>query len=110
MTDVRSAPLSKPRNFFCCISARSNQRAESSARTGDPFDKAQTLEQAVRGLGIAHATSGAADVVTVSLGVAVANPANGEGEARLIACADGQLYRAKQSGRGTMRGCQLPAE
>jgi diguanylate cyclase (GGDEF)-like protein len=69
--------------------------------------KAQTLEQAVRGLGIAHAASAVADVVTVSLGVAVANPAHGEDVARLIACADGQLYQAKQSGRGTVRGCEL---
>ncbi|MES2128746.1 MAG: diguanylate cyclase [Pseudomonadota bacterium] len=58
------------------------------------------LEQAVRDLAIAHGNSSVGAVVTVSLGVAGAQPASGGDAAALIAAADAQLYRAKRDGRG----------
>lgn len=69
--------------------------------------KANELEKAVRDLGIAHETSAVADVVTISLGVAVAKPVKGKDAADLVAAADAQLYLAKQAGRG--RAMSLPA-
>lgn len=65
--------------------------------------KAKELEKAVRSLGIAHEKSDAFGVVTISLGVAVANPAKGKNPADLVAGADAQLYLAKRSGRGQVK-------
>ncbi len=70
--------------------------------------KAIELESAVRALGIAHEKSAVAQVVTISLGVAVANPVKGEDCADLVAAADAQLYRAKQAGRGRALSRQTP--
>lgn len=69
--------------------------------------KANELENAVRTLGMVHEKSDVFGVVTISLGVAVANPAKGENPADLVACADGQLYIAKQSGRGQVKSLQI---
>lgn len=64
------------------------------------FEVAERAERAVRSLGIAHAGSSVATVVTVSIGVAALWPWP-EGDARaLVAAADAQLYRAKSEGRG----------
>lgn len=69
--------------------------------------KAHELEHAVRDLGIAHEKSDVCGVVTISLGVAVAHPAKGENPANLVACADEQMYRAKESGRGQVKSLQI---
>jgi diguanylate cyclase (GGDEF)-like protein len=69
--------------------------------------KARQLEQVVRDLKLPHEKSTSASVVTISLGVAVTVPVKGQGYASLIAQADGQLYVAKQSGRGKMRSIQV---
>jgi len=65
--------------------------------------KARELEKAVRALGIPHEKSDVSGVVTISLGVAVANPLIGEDSAELVASADAQLYSAKRSGRGQVK-------
>lgn len=65
---------------------------------------ARVLEEAVRALANPHVTSDVAQIVTVSLGVAVAFPARGDRMDALIASADRQLYRAKRSGRGQVCG------
>ena len=70
-------------------------------------EKARQLEKAIRELGIRHDRSDVAGVVTISLGVAVANPAKGNEPDGLVACAERQLYLAKQSGRGRMRSMQM---
>ena len=62
--------------------------------------KARQLEKAVRDLALPHEKSKAADVVTISLGVAVTVPFKGEDFSSIIAHADSLLYRAKQAGRG----------
>ncbi|MGQ5521717.1 diguanylate cyclase domain-containing protein [Chitinimonas sp. PSY-7] len=61
---------------------------------------AHEMELAVRQLGIAHARSDIADVVTISLGVASAPNPRDEGPEKLISTADNLLYAAKQAGRG----------
>lgn len=70
--------------------------------------QANELEKAVRALGIEHETSDVCGVVTISLGVAVANPGKGDSSADLVACADAQLYLAKRSGRGQVKALKLP--
>lgn len=71
---------------------------------------AAKLEERVRALAIAHQASCAADVVTVSLGVA-SKPAQfqhrGMDQSHLLALADTQLYAAKQAGRGRACGANL---
>jgi len=62
------------------------------------------LEQRVRALGLPHPDSEAAPVVTVSIGVAAGRPNQGGSAAALLASADTQLYRAKQSGRARVCG------
>ena len=69
--------------------------------------KANALEKSVRSLGIAHEKSDVSGVVTISIGVATAHPAKGENPADLIACADAQMYLAKQSGRGQVKSRQV---
>ena len=60
---------------------------------------AHTLRQAVQALGMAHAGSAAAGVVTISLGVACVVPDAHSTPETLLASADARLYRAKQRGR-----------
>jgi diguanylate cyclase (GGDEF)-like protein len=52
---------------------------------------------------IPHGASPAGDVVTVSVGVAVATPAPGTDPASLVAAADAALYRAKEGGRNQVK-------
>ncbi len=60
---------------------------------------AERLLWAVRGLGIVHAHSGVAPLVTVSLGVATVWPRHETEQVRLMELADQNLYRAKAQGR-----------
>jgi diguanylate cyclase (GGDEF)-like protein len=59
---------------------------------------AEHICAAVADLNIPHAGS-PIERVTVSIGIAVAYPAHGEPEARLVKEADEALYEAKQTGR-----------
>jgi diguanylate cyclase (GGDEF)-like protein len=65
-------------------------------------DAAAVAEQLRRDImvhSLPHADSSAADVVTVSIGSAIAEPGSNRSLAGLIQTADEALYRAKQSGR-----------
>lgn len=85
--------------FVCLLPGTTLEGAEK---------KANELEKAVRAIRIAHEKSDVFGVVTISLGVAVAHPAaKGENPADLVACADAQLYLAKQSGRGQVKSLQI---
>lgn len=71
---------------------------------------AADIERAVRALKIAHADSDVSDVVTVSIGASMGLPERDGDPALLLALADGQLYRAKRSGRGRACGAVLGAQ
>jgi diguanylate cyclase (GGDEF)-like protein len=60
---------------------------------------AEALRARVEGLGIPHASSASAGVVTLSLGVAAVVPGEGRSPADLLKDADGALYAAKRGGR-----------
>jgi two-component system, chemotaxis family, response regulator WspR len=60
---------------------------------------AEGLRADVEALGLPHAHSEAASVVTVSLGIATAIPIPGSPPADIIALADAALYEAKRAGR-----------
>jgi len=70
--------------------------------------KADALRVAVQDLGIVHAGSHVAGVVTVSVGVATLVPDELGGPERLVALADLCLYRAKQTGRNRVVGDEPP--
>ncbi|MBY0395328.1 MAG: diguanylate cyclase, partial [Thermoleophilia bacterium] len=59
----------------------------------------ERLRAAVEDLAIPHPTSPVAPIVTVSLGLASAQPAMGDAPEALIRAADAVLYRAKRAGR-----------
>ncbi|RZA33754.1 MAG: diguanylate cyclase [Lysobacteraceae bacterium] len=66
------------------------------------FEARQVVEQlrdAVAGLMIAHEASGAAPVLTASVGGATLEPDSAESASELFEAADAALYRAKQAGR-----------
>lgn len=65
---------------------------------------AARLELGVRELGLPHAHSSAASVVTVSVGVGTASPALEADAQWLVQEADAALYRAKHGGRGRAEG------
>ncbi len=73
----------------------------------DAMTMAWELEQNVRLKRIPHLDSRAADVVTISLGVAGADGDSPKDAAALLALADAQLYRAKDAGRARACGNQL---
>ncbi len=60
---------------------------------------AEFIRAQVRGLQIVHATSAVSEYVTLSVGVACCIPAPMSQPGTLIAIADEQLYRAKNTGR-----------
>lgn len=69
---------------------------------GGALEIARRIRQEVMDLAIPHADT-AADVVTVSLGVACLAPAQQHNPDTLLREADAALYRAKQSGRNCVR-------
>ncbi len=71
------------------------------------MDMAKELEKNVRKKGIAHADSQVAAVVTISLGVAGRSGHVSANAAEMLALADAQLYRAKNTGRAGVCGHQL---
>jgi diguanylate cyclase (GGDEF)-like protein len=68
---------------------------------------ARELEQRVRKLAIAHDSSTAGQVVTVSIGLATREPNNAGDSFALVGLADQLLYEAKQQGRGQVRSATL---
>ena len=60
---------------------------------------AEQLRENIESLKIMHESSKAADVVTISLGVASSIPAHNSSYEALISAADKALYQAKESGR-----------
>lgn len=69
--------------------------------------KAVELEAAIRALGILHAKSPVAPVLTISLGAATMVPAENDHFSELLAQADRQLYTAKNAGRGRVQSSYL---
>lgn len=76
----------------------------------DALRLAQDLLLSVRALGIAHADSEAAQIVTLSVGVTGCTPDVGSDSNALLALADEQLYLAKRSGRARVCGQPLLAK
>lgn len=73
----------------------------------DAMQLAETFRGDIQALGIPHAQSKNAQVVTISLGISTLTHFNGNDHADLlIHCADQALYQAKGSGRN--RSCFLP--
>jgi diguanylate cyclase (GGDEF)-like protein len=68
---------------------------------------ADDLRRGVEALGIIHEDSGAAQVVTISLGCATTLPREGNDSAELIAAADHALYRSKSAGRNQSTSVDL---
>ncbi len=60
---------------------------------------AESIRANIQAAGMAHAHSTVAAVVTVSLGVAVGIPSQGDARDALVHAADAALYRAKDQGR-----------
>lgn len=73
----------------------------------DAMSIAHELEANVRHKAIAHQDSEVAPVVTVSVGVAGCSAGNCGQPGALLTLADAQLYLAKNSGRGCVRGLSL---
>jgi diguanylate cyclase (GGDEF)-like protein len=69
----------------------------------EAIDYAEKLRLACQARAIPHPSSPAANVVTISLGVAAAIPSAENTAASLIESADAALYRAKRDGRNMVR-------
>ena len=70
-------------------------------RLGD-FALAEDVRQAFAKIGIEHATGRHGNVVTVSAGVAVLEPAGKKNRRELLRAADAALYAAKAKGKNTV--------
>lgn len=70
---------------------------------------AEQLRARVVALAIPHSCSTVADHVTLSAGVASAEPRRGEAPDLLVGAADGALYRAKQAGRDRVMAASAPS-
>jgi diguanylate cyclase (GGDEF)-like protein len=70
---------------------------------------AETLRARVEALGIPHAASASAAVVTLSAGVAATVPGEAGSPAGLVKDADGALYAAKKAGRNRVVAADGPA-
>ena len=72
----------------------------------------EKLAQAVRDLQLPHASSEAADHITLSIGVSGCNPRRPVEESCIVQCADHALYKAKLAGRNRVAcaGVQPPRE
>lgn len=77
---------------FACLLPGNDQRGALAF--------AELLERSIRTAGIEHLDLGLNDVVTVSVGVAVAHPTRDTSYVSLVQRADAALYRAKHLGRG----------
>jgi diguanylate cyclase (GGDEF)-like protein len=64
---------------------------------------AQQMRDAVSGLSIPHGASTAANVLTISVGLACGVPEHGTAPDKLTALADEMLYKAKQCGRNQVQ-------
>jgi len=96
-----------------CIAVAAKRPFDFSARYGGeefvlvlygpPHDYARSLperlRQSVMELGIRHEGSRVASAITVSVGVAIADPSSGRSMTGAIQAADEALYEAKQCGR-----------
>lgn len=71
----------------------------ADADLGTAHELAETMRRAVELLAMPHAVSQAAEMVTISLGIAVIVPSEHMQAARLLHQADDALYRAKNAGR-----------
>jgi two-component system chemotaxis family response regulator WspR len=69
---------------------------------------ARELVEVVRALGLAHGSSPAGPVVTVSVGAAAAKPEAGSSASALVEKADAALYAAKQAGRNQAQSADVP--
>ncbi|MCU0287341.1 MAG: GGDEF domain-containing protein, partial [Acidobacteria bacterium] len=85
------------------IAARYGGEEFSAILVGTDLDgarsKAEDIRKRVMNLGIPHSASLAADVMTVSIGVASAIPVSEDGYVELVKAADEALYKAKNKGR-----------
>ena len=68
---------------------------------------AQRMMNAVRAMAVPHAGSKVAEMLTISVGVAVRTPTSQGDAPALLALADAQLYRAKNQGRAQACGTVL---
>lgn len=101
------------RRVAAAIAVHASRPADLAARYGGeefvvllvatPEDGAETVAEKIRAsveaLAIPHPASTAADVVTISLGVATRRPGPGRDAEELLTTADRALYRAKREGR-----------
>mgnify|MGYP000926557871 FL=1 len=83
---------------FACILAETGQNGAGRV--------AEKIIAAVNGLQIPHADSPVAPYVTVSIGGCTTQPADSSDHDQLVACADRNLYRAKQAGRNRACFCE----
>ncbi len=65
----------------------------------EPEHLAEKIRREISALGIPHASSDVADVITVSIGSVIAEPGTSRSLEGLIQTADEALYHAKQTGR-----------
>lgn len=84
--------------FVCILPATSGEGAAHIA---------ERIREAVVGLGIPHAKSTAADLVTVSLGVVSVLAGAKASATETLALADTQLYEAKKAGRNRWLSVQI---